>query len=697
MNKISVFGLIFLLLLLPVGFAELFNNYTPLIWDLSTCNNNGTCDSGEDKCTCSGDCGTCSGDVQGDVCKEYSCLTGLCRAQIKYYCCGNNICESGEDFANCDSDCAPTTITIELLEPADSNIFLRGDEITFKAKVKADGVTARNANVRVKTFAGDIPMYDDGNHLDGKEHDGVYGVSFLVSELTVKADYASEIYAEKLGVSAVKNFIVKVNPSLDLNFEIDKNNFVLGEIINFNGRLFKRGKPISTVITVSALNKGIKILENKTKSDENGFFSLEQRTSLIYPEGNWILRVSGADSFDNEGLKEKNIIVSRETGTIFMDVTFSDYEKLYGRGQEIKLLVDILFDEKPVEDADVIALFPDGKEVDLRMVSNGKYSLSYLIPFDFPLGEQKILINARKTIGSIKYGGSNELTITVDNAKIIPVLLEPKKETAALGEELKFKLKFSYENGKPLNKAKVSIKINDKNIFAAEKEQGVFYFSYVVNNEDLSEARQLLLNVKASDAFGNSITFTKLFEVTGELTLEYYFRENPLLFLSVIFAFVFIIVVIIVIRKRMDRLSSLKKRKKDLEKLKSDLQEKYFNLGAVGNEQYYSLLSQYSSELRDIDSAIESFKKTQETEGIKDVEDEEVFGERKKVEDSFDDKELESMFKVKDGKKQNTFKVQGDEEIPGLFSMPKKAKETEKKSEEQPEKKENETHLKKAV
>lgn len=683
MNKIVFFGLIFLVFFIPLSFAELFNDFTPVILDLSTCNNNGTCDSGEDKCTCVNDCGVCSGSVASEVCQEYSCLTGLCRAQIKYYCCGNNICESGEDFANCDADCAPTKIIVELLEPTDSNVFLRGDEITFKVKVKADGVTARNANVRVRTFAGDIPLYDDGNHSDGKEHDGIYGVSFLVSELTVKAEYASEIYAEKLGVSTTENFVVNVDPSLELDFEVDKNNFVLGEIIYFNGQLKKKGIPISTVITFSALNKGIQVFESKIKSDENGFFSLEQRTSLIYPEGNWILRVSGTDSFGNEGLKEKNVIVSKEAGTIFMDVVFSDYEKFYERGQEIKLLVDILFNKEPVEGAQADALFPDGKEVSLRMISEGKYSLSYLIPFDFPLGEQKILINAGKTIGSVKYGGSSELVVTVDNAKIISVLIEPKKETAALGEELNFKLKFSYENGKPLNNAKVSIKINDKNIFASEKEQGVFYFSYVVDSEDLSEARQLLLNVEASDAFGNSITFTKLFEVTGELTLEYYFRENPLLFLSVIFAFVFIIVVIIVIRKRMDRLSSLRKRKKELEKLKSDLQEKYFNLGAVGNEQYYSLLAQYSSELRDIDSAIESFKKTEGTEGIKESEDEEVFGE-KTEKASFDDEELESMFKVKDGKKK-TFEIQGDEEIPGLFSMPKDNKKTAEKSQEKTE------------
>jgi len=646
----------------PFSLAEQWNQL-----NFALCDNDGICDSGEDKCTCASDCGECSGNVPNALCQEYSCLTGLCRAQIKYYCCGNHICESGEDFSNCDADCAPTELTIELLSPLDENVFLRGDQITFKAKIKADGVIAKQANVRVKTFAGDIPMYDDGNHSDEKANDGIYAVSFLVSELTSKNNYASEISAEKLGVSKTHNFIVEINPELSLDFLIDKNNFVLGDIIHFEGFLLKRGNPVSTVITITALNKNQAVFESKTKSDKNGFFSLDQRTSLIYPEGNWHFIVSGKDGFENEGLLEKTVVVSREAGTIFMDVVLPDsYQKLYSRGSEIRILFDVLFDEIPVEDAEVNALFPDGKEVALKMVSKGKYSLSYSLPFDFPLGEQKILVNAKKTIGSVKYGGSTEMGITVDEAKINAVLVEPQKQTAALGEELNFRLKLNYENGNALSKPKISVKINNKEISSNEKEPGVFYFSYVVKNEDLSEARQLLLEVQATDAFGNKVYFDRLFEVTGELTLEYYFRENPLLFLSVIFAFIFIIIVIIVVRKRLNTLNSLAKRKKELERLKGDLQEKYFNLGAMSSEQYYSLLSKYSSELRDIDSAIDAFKKASEEKGIE-VDEEEVFGEKKV---SFDDVETASMFKISGEK--NSFE---EEEMPGLFSVKKKRRE----------------------
>ncbi len=663
MKKLIFFSLV-LLFFFPFAYSEEFS-----LWSFAVCDNDGMCDSGEDKCTCSNDCGECTGDVPNESCKEYSCLTGLCRAQIKYYCCGNHICESGEDFSNCEADCAPTELTAELLEPADENVFMRGDEITFRAKVKADGIAAKNANVRVRTFAGDIPMYDDGNHSDAKANDGIYGVSFLVSELTGKDDYSSEIYAEKLGVTTIEVFTVKVDPSLEMDFSVDKNNVVLGNIIFLEGTLLKRGKPVSAIITLKALNKGEKIFESKTRSDENGFFSFEQRTSLIYPEGKWHLEVSGSDNYANEGLMEKSVLVSKEAGTIFMDVAFSsDYDELYNRGQELKILADVSFDEEPVDNAEVKALLPNGKEAELKMVSLGKYSLSYMLPFDFPLGEQTILINAKKTIGSVKYGGSNKLNITIDNAKINAELLEPKKQIVALGEELNFRLKLNYANGNPLSNATVFVKINDETIAVTEKEKGIFYFSYIVVNEKFSEARQLLLTVEAVDSYNNSVSFSELFEVTGELTLEYYFRENPLLFLSVIFSFVFIILVLIILRKRMNKLGSLNRRKKELERLKSDLQEKYFNLGSISNEQYYSLLSQYSTELRDIESAIEAFKKASEEKGeeIQEAEEEsDVFG---KKETFFDDKEMRSMFKVKGKEKSHVYE---EEEVPGLFSFPK--------------------------
>ena len=107
-------------------------------------------------------------------------------------------------------------------------------------------------------------------------------------------------------------------------------------------------------------------------------------------------------------------------------------------------------------------------------------------------------------------------------------------------------------------------------------------------------------------------------------------------------------------------------------------------------------MSKYSTELRDIDSAIEAFKKDP-VQGIENkfeeadaVEKGDVFGQKR---DLFDDRELGSMFKVKKSSNIQDF----DEEIPGLFSFPKKGKKDEKDVRKEESKKEIKKEKKKNI
>lgn len=65
---------------------------------------NSICEGTENKCTCSDDCGECTGNAPGE-CREYRCIDGICRAIVKENCCGNQICEDDETQENCSEDC----------------------------------------------------------------------------------------------------------------------------------------------------------------------------------------------------------------------------------------------------------------------------------------------------------------------------------------------------------------------------------------------------------------------------------------------------------------------------------------------------------------------------------------------------------------------------------------------------------------
>lgn len=66
-----------------------------------TCGNN-ICESGETKCSCSEDCGSCEGYV--GTCKRNYCSGDNCLTEIIEDCCGNQICELDE-CGSCKYDC----------------------------------------------------------------------------------------------------------------------------------------------------------------------------------------------------------------------------------------------------------------------------------------------------------------------------------------------------------------------------------------------------------------------------------------------------------------------------------------------------------------------------------------------------------------------------------------------------------------
>lgn len=81
----------------------------------------GTCDTGEDRCTCPGDCGepapfeepgvTCDDGVDNDCdggadCDDINCFSDPACQAPPAPVCGNDICEAGEDCNTCGGDCS---------------------------------------------------------------------------------------------------------------------------------------------------------------------------------------------------------------------------------------------------------------------------------------------------------------------------------------------------------------------------------------------------------------------------------------------------------------------------------------------------------------------------------------------------------------------------------------------------------------
>ncbi|MEW6295010.1 MAG: choice-of-anchor X domain-containing protein [Candidatus Diapherotrites archaeon] len=654
------FPKICLILIVLISFVLLFN------YAHAACNTNGVCDSGEDKCTCPADCGECKGSVPGSACEVYSCATGLCRPTITYFCCGNHICESGENYSNCASDCPPKEISVELISPVSSDSFMYGDQLTFKAKVKADGALTSKANVVARTALGDFTLYDDGNHSDSKANDAIYAFSFAVPASAAKGVYASILYAEMLGASTTKNFDLNISPVLEMDASADKNFYLLGDLIKISGTLKKRGAPIKTIMSLSLIAKNNLVLEDKSNSDENGFFSFSEHTSLNQPEGEWLIQASGKDYYGNEGLFQKTVYVSKEAITPSLDMNIISVSSfIASRGDEIKILVNVSREGEPVKGAEVKALFSNNQTERLEEKGSGQYLLSFVVPIDFELGQQSIEFLAHKDINYFTFAGSKAVQINVINAPIIIDKIEPTKTIFALGETINFKLRITYGGSKPLTGANLIVTANDKNIETSEREEGYYYFS-VNADTNMVKNNRIEVQVKAEDQFGNSEEEKLYVQVSGEYGLDYFFRTNPLILYALVFGVIFAIAIAFIVRHRLTRLSSLEKRRDELNKLRLELQDKYFNKGALSTEEYYALLNQYTSEIREIEAAITAFKGKKE-EGREAPET---------VEEITREEPLPPIFKVEKKKKERKgMPEKGEEEFEGLFTVKKKAKE----------------------
>ncbi len=655
-------------------FALLFFSFAGIPEDVSAqaCNNNGTCETNEDRCSCPNDCGSCGGDVPGVLCQYYTCLTGTCRATSKPNCCGNDLCEAGEDYANCSRDCPPEEVRVEVLKPDANAVFMRGDFLLFRARVKGDGAVAKNANVRADTFVGTVHLYDDGNHQDVLANDGIYAGGFTIPEYTEKNDYTVPIIADVAGVSDENVLVVKVDPSLDFLVELDSESYSMGDVVYAEGNLSKRGTPLSREAEFKIFSESGELIYGKQLfTDSNGNFSLDYHSSLIQPPGTWTLSFEAFDREKNLGKAEFEVPFSVEGLTRFLDLgVLSPREKVFERAEEVKLLVSLDFEGKPVKDAEVRAILPDKKILELREGREGKYSLSFNIPVGFPLGDQNIFLLAKKDFNAVTYSGSAPVELIVEKAQIRSEVIEPSRSFYALGEEIKARVKLTYSSGQPAANAETFFYLNDERLQVRELGGGVYAASYPLTGEEISES-SLELAMEFSDLYGNSGAESISLEINRDVSFLYFLRRQPLLAASFFVVLSAVVLVLLVVRRRRGKLGSLKKRAEELKKIKSELQDRYFNRGAITSEEYYSLLNQYSSELRDIEATIASLKRKE-----KGMEGEEA----KRIED-----EMEKQDTIVDspGQKVSLFRLgkkgsrpQGESEKGGLFTVKKK---TEKK------------------
>ena len=421
-------------------FLLLFAFLSVLPTALASCGDD-YCAPGENRCSCPEDCGSCSGSA--GTCLEYKCnLAGNCTTQKVFNCCGNALCEIGETFTSCASDCAPRAISITPVNWDSVTKRLRGDEVIITVEVEGDGAPLRDASVFATGFFGQIQLYDDGQHSDGSANNGVYGNSFTIPSGTEARKHTISVSASGLGLSETESVTVNVDPSLDFDITLeDQVTYVLGDEIIFTGTLTKKGLPLAEEVFVNLGSHS----QTLTPSPETGFFSFSYRTSLIDNPGAWILQLTASDDQGNEGLLKQTVNVLQSEQEDYYEVKMvTPTETVFARGETIKILVDVMDNGEPVDEAKVFVLLPTKERVNLSYLEPGRYGLNFKIPFDFPLKNQSFRIEAQKLDEFVLNQGFANFDLVINTEEILVDLISPAVFGARRGEVVFFDVRFRY-------------------------------------------------------------------------------------------------------------------------------------------------------------------------------------------------------------------------------------------------------------
>lgn len=572
----------------------------------ATCGD-GKCESGETKCSCMTDCGECKGEVSGKDCMYYTCIDQACVPLMKFPCCGNGVCEATEKFQNCPRDCAPRSVLVEP-QVDEKTELLRGETALIKAKIYADGdIVPKIADVFATGFFGELQLYDDGNHSDGTTRDGIYANTFLIDRSSTKGENKINLRATVGGVADSKQATLKVNPTLDISIQLEKEFFSLGEFLRFSGSLKKRGEPIDSNVTVSLSSGGKQFFSKVISPDKNGNFSFEHHTSLADPAGEWTVSLSTFDKFYNEGLLAKKMrVLSPEAGIFFLIDFIEPSKKAISRGEQMTVIVKVSdIEGKSVNTADVFIELPDKSTVSLKEVSAGVYSGVFAIPVDMQLGDQQLSVKASKAFGNITEHGAASTTIFVNKVPLTLEVLSPKESIFNLGETIYLKFKLLYGVGKPVEGAKLELEYQGKKFRASDEGSGIYTHKLKLVDVNFTE---LSIKVSADDSKSNTAEKELFFTIKQTYTPISFFLKDPLTTIGISAVALIALLLISIFSYTAIHLSALEKRKSELTELKRKLQESYFNLKTINTDQYKKASDNYSTELNRINAEITSIK-----------------------------------------------------------------------------------------
>ncbi len=568
--------------------------------NLTSCGD-GTCDDSESKCSCPSDCGTCSESISSIF--EMTCIGNSCKQMLKAGVCGNDRCEtsSGENYFTCNQDCEPLNVKLEFnLTDA---YYVRGETVPVKVTALIDGAEVNDLKLRAEGFFGDIPIFNDGKHDDGKRTDNIYNSSFLIPVNIQQKLYPVIVYAEIEGKNYKNAQMINVSPRLDLSLFFSKKFYVLGDNLLLEGSISRKGTPLEENFFVEFRHNN-ETIEKIDVNSVSGKFTAEYRTTLIDSAGVYSAFIHIEDENSNSVEKEIEVEVLSPDATNFLNVESFDTEKdSYVKGEEANFIVKVTdISGNPVPNAQVKGTVSTGQQIIFSELDGGIYTGIFIIPQNISDKNLTIIVDAL----SQNRQGTTQIEFGVISTNINISITQPKKGVVfQLGEEISIIVKAVYDTNAPLVTGKVIARINGAEIdLIPTEKKGVYSGVYILRNE--SEGN-LEIEFEANSGYGDTGREIAEIQISG-ISYQYYLREYGLSLGLLFFALVLSIILTYVTIRVKGKEWLLKRKKKELAEKIKGIQTQYFVEGSIDKKSYNEYMEKYGPEINEVEESLRVLK-----------------------------------------------------------------------------------------
>ncbi|MCR4335736.1 MAG: hypothetical protein NUV57_04320 [archaeon] len=562
----------------------------------------GTCEAGENSCSCQEDCGTCSGEVSGKTCSAYYCTeANICAIEIIPNCCGNDWCEiSGnysEDFGNCASDCEPKVVNLTVVSPQENYKARYGEELFFKVIADADGRSIAGIKIKVTGPFETFTLFNDGQHDDNGFNDNIFGAYTSVPNNTTPGIWEVDFNTTFREVDGNNSIMLEVFPFVETEIET-LGEVELGNNIKINGKLFINENPVTAKIEASLINdKNELIVSENLTTNETGLFEFEYRTTFVNKPGNWVFSIIGKDEYGNVVNESRKIEVFNAGETPEKKIELlKQLKEEYSGNETIEIALKIEEQGNPLEEANVI-IEAFGAKQELHQIGIGEYAGSIKVP---------TRINEKKSELKVKVFNQNggqiaeeSFFFTVNAGELNVDFIFPDKKLFQTGEKIIFKILATYADGTLLDAGKAFVLLNSKKLMLEQESQGVFSAEYIFGKEDQGSI-EISAIVEGNGAEGSA---KKTIAVSG-FSEFYTEKEDSQGIILIILIIIGGAIIIGFYLKKQSLKASKKERLKELDNLEKNAQKMYFHEKSINKEEYNKFMEKYKKQKKELENQV---------------------------------------------------------------------------------------------